>query len=295
MARRAIGVLGATSLVGDCLLASHAMENLAADMEFVAFSRRVIDPDPTLGHRVTWRCLGEKELHMDLHSIEDWICLAPVWILPDYFSLLEGCGVRRVVALSSTSRFTKTESSDPYEQGVAASLISGEKRLITWAEERGISWIILRPTLIYGLGRDKNISAIANFIRRFGFFPLLGEARGLRQPIHARDVATACFQALMRSDVANKAYNISGGETLAYDEMVRRVFDAMGKKARFLHIPRAILGVMLILSRLVPRFRDVSMEMAERMNQDLIFDHKDAAREFSFRPGLFHLQSADVR
>jgi nucleoside-diphosphate-sugar epimerase len=167
-------------------------------------------------------------------------------------------------------------SSDADERRVVASLISGEKQLINWAEKRGIAWIILRPTLIYGLGRDKNISSIADFIRRFGFFPLLGAARGLRQPIHACDVATACLQALLHTELANQAYNISGGETLAYDEMVRRVFDAMGKNSRLLHIPHLFFRLMLALSKLVPNFRGVSTEMMKRMNQDLIFDHSDA-------------------
>jgi len=294
MARRVIGVLGATSLVGGCLLASGSTASLDADVEYVAFSRRSVDPDPSASHRVSWRCLRENELQKDVRLIEYWICLAPVWVLPDYYSLLESWGARRVVVLSSTSRFTKADSPDPTEQGVAAALLSGERQLIGWAEERGIAWIILRPTLIYGAGRDKNISSIAGFIRRFGFFPLLGAAKGLRQPIHASDVATACFQALSHSEVVNQAYNISGGETLTYDDMVRRVFDAMGKKSRFLHIPRVVFRLVVALFHLVPRFRDVSIGMAERMNQDLIFDHSDAVRDFCFNPGPFHLHSSDV-
>ncbi|MGI9320322.1 MAG: NAD-dependent epimerase/dehydratase family protein [Thiogranum sp.] len=294
MASRVIGVLGATSLVGDYLLATGSTPSLDADVEFVAFSRRSVDPNPRLSPRVTWCCLPEAALQKDVRSIEYWICLAPVWILPEYYSLLESRGARRVVVLSSTSRFTKTESSDLTEQGVAAALLSGERQLIEWAEQREIAWIILRPTLIYGSGRDKNISSIAGFIRRFGFFPLLGAAQGLRQPIHAGDVATACFQALSHSEVVNQAYNITGAETLTYDEMVRRVFDAMGKKPRFLHIHRIVFRLAVALSQFVPRYRNVSIGMAERMNRDLIFDHSDAVRDFCFNPGPFHLHRGDV-
>jgi hypothetical protein len=295
MVRRTIGVLGATSLVGVCLLTPDTTKDLNADAEFVAFTRRSIKPEKAVsGCRVTWRSLRDSASQEGMPSIEYWICLAPVWVLPDYFALLEGCGARRVVVLSSTSRFTKTDSRDRSEQRVVASLISGERQLIDWAEKRNIAWVILRPTLIYGLGRDKNIASIAGFIRRFGFFPLLGPATGLRQPIHACDVAKACFQALMHSNVVNQAYNISGGETLAYNDMVRRVFAAMGRKSRFLHVPHAVFRLVLPLSRLVPRFGDVSMDVAERMNQDLIFDHTDAARDFSFSPGDFLLDSADV-
>ena len=91
-------------------------------------------------------------------------------------------------------------------------LIEAEDRFVVWAKSRGIEWVILRLTLIYGLGRNKNISEIAGFIRRFGFFPVLGRAQGLRQPIHVEDVPAACVSALRAPDAVNRAHNISGGE-----------------------------------------------------------------------------------
>ncbi|MDI6746185.1 MAG: hypothetical protein QMD17_03475 [Rhodocyclaceae bacterium] len=94
--------------------------------------------------------------------------------------------------------------------------------------KQALSVANLPPTLIYGLGRDKNIAEMARFIRRFGFFPVLGKATGLRQPIHTADVAGACLGALRAPDAANRDYNISGGETFAYRDMVARVFVAVG-------------------------------------------------------------------
>ena len=294
MAKRVIGVLGASSLVGDCLLSTESVACLNTDVEYIAFSRQSKDTDPTAGRRVSWCCLGEQCLEKGVQSIEYWICLLPIWVLPDYFPLLERSKGRRVVVLSSTSRFTKTDSSDPSEQRVAARLAAGEQQLMDWAGKNGVAWVILRPTLIYGLGRDKNISSIAALIRRCGFFPLLGKAQGLRQPIHAGYVATACLQALSHSGVVNQAYNISGSETLTYKEMVRRVFAAMGREPRFLRVPSVVFRLTLALLHLLPRFRGVTVGMAERMNQDLIFDHSDARRDFDFKPGPFHLRRGDV-
>ena len=294
MAKQVIGVLGATSLVGDHLLLPESAGCLNADVEYVAFSRRSNDPDPMAGRRVTWCCLGEQSSEKGVRSIECWISLLPIWILPDYFSLLDSCGARRVVVLSSTSRFTKTDSSDPSEQRVAARLAAGEQGLIDWAEKKGIDWVILRPTLIYGSGRDKNISSIAAVIRRCGFFPLLGAAQGSRQPIHASYVAIACLQALRHSGLVNQAYNISGSETLTYKEMVRRVFVAMGREPRFSRVPSVVFRLTLALLHLLPRFRGVTVGMAERMNRDMIFDHSDARRDFGFKPGSFHLRRGDV-
>ncbi|WP_342674020.1 NAD-dependent epimerase/dehydratase family protein [Candidatus Accumulibacter aalborgensis] len=220
--------------------------------------------------------------------------MAPIWVLPEHFALLDAHGARRVVALSSTSRFTKSGSSDSQEQSVAERLAEAEARLQAWAEARGVEWVVLRPTLIYGLGRDKNIVEIARCIRRFGFFPVFGRADGLRQPIHAQDVAGACLAALQAVDVANRAYNISGGETLPYREMVVRVFAALGCPPRLLAVPLPAFRVAVSLLHCLPRYRHWSSAMAERMNQDLVFDHHDAQRDFAFEPRAFVLSQEDV-
>ena len=207
---------------------------------------------------------------------------------------MEASGARRLVALSSTSRFTKVGSGDMAGNAVVAKLIESEARVQAWAEERGIEWVVLRPTLTYGLGRDKNISEIARFIRRFGFFPLLGRAHGLRQPIHAEDVAAACVTALQGPAAANRAYNISGGESLAYRDMVARVFTALGRPTRLVTVPLWAIRLSVAVLRCLPRSRHWSAAMTERMNRDLVFDHAEAARDLGCKPRGFVLTAEDV-
>lgn len=287
--RPGTGLLGAGSMVG-----GGAIPLLLQDGRHVyAFSRKQSDRKTEAG--VTWLqfdALSPSQLATP--QIKDWLCVAPVWVLPLYFSTLERYGARRVVALSSTSLFTKTDSSDPAENAVASRLAEGEARLRTWAESKGVEWVILRPTLIYGRGRDKNIAEIARFVGRFGFFPLLGKAMGLRQPIHAEDVADACVAALQTPAAANHAYNISGGETLPYREMVRRVFAAMQRRPRLVTIPLGVFRMAVACLRVFPRYRHWSAAMAERMNRDLVFEHSDAARDLGFSPRPFRLASEDV-
>lgn len=218
----------------------------------------------------------------------------PIWALPERFETIAAHGGRRLVALSSTSIFTKRTSSDPVEQSVARRLEEGEARLIAWAGSRNIEWVILRPTLIYGFGRDRNVSEVTRFIRRFGFFPIVGDAKGLRQPIHADDVALACLQALQAKHVVNQTYNVSGSEVLAYRDMIARIFDALGKRPRFVRIPLWLFQLGFPVARASPRFRHWSIGMAERMNQDSVFDHVSAALDLGLAPRPFMLQQADL-
>jgi nucleoside-diphosphate-sugar epimerase len=283
------GLLGANSLVGECVIPRLSKEG----RHTVAFSRHLPNGNTKAG--VTWLRLSDSlSAPPEVRPIKDWLCVAPIWVLPQYFGMIEACGARRVVALSSTSLFVKNDSSDHGEQHIARRLAEGEQALRAWAEAHGIEWVILRPTLIYGRGRDKNLTEIVCFVRRWGFFPLLGEAKGLRQPVHAEDIAAACVSALTVPAAANRTYTISGGETLPYREMVCLVFAAVGIVPHLVKIPRWMFQVAVAVVHLVPRYRHWTVEMADRMNRDLVFDHGDAARDLGFSPRSFMLSPEDL-
>lgn len=290
MSSQWIGVVGATSFVGECLFKS-ILEN---KRNVLAFSRRSIDwKDP----RVVWcssSALPRTIPPLPCKVVEQWICVAPIWVLPDYFELMQSLEVRRVVALSSTSRFTKHQSSDLAEQVAARQLVEGESQLQQWAQAKNIDWIVLRPTMIYGLGRDKNLAEVARFIRRFGLFPLFGKANGLRQPIHVQDLAKACMAALETPAVLNRSYNLSGAEILPYRDMISRVFTALGREPRMFPVPLSFFRLAVALLRVLPRYRNWTAAMAERMNRDLVFDHSEAAKDLAFKPRAFLLSSEDI-
>ncbi len=278
---KTVGVLGGSSLVGSCLL------------DLLQVGRWQVTMLGRSAARELAQALARAHSGSD-PAVSSWISVAPIWVLPRYFDLLQARGARRLVLLSSTSRFTKGDSSDVQEQHMASGLAAAEAQVQAWAARCGVEWVILRPTLIYGLGRDKNISEMARFIQRWGFFPLLGQAIGLRQPVHAQDVAQCCLAALQVRAAANRAYNISGGETLSYRDMVARVFAALHVPLRLLNVPRWAFAAALGGMRLLPRYRHWSVAMADRMSRDLVFDHLGAAQDLGFAPRPFALAPADL-
>ncbi len=280
-----VGVIGASSLVGSPVL-SYLVER---GYQVVAFSRRHHQSE---NKAIQWSLIDKISDWQG--RISYWICVAPIWVLPNYLPSLMSCGAKRIVALSSTSIFTKLESSDEYEKNVVSLLQKGELTLERWASDNGVSHCVLRPTLIYGYGKDQNISEIARFILRFGFFPLWGKAMGLRQPIHADDVAKACVDVLQLPKNINRAYNISGAETLPYKVMVQRIFAALKRQPRIIKIPLFFFSLALIPLQILPRYRHWSISMAERMSHDLVFDHGDATRDFNFTPRSFNPKLKDV-
>ena len=308
-AAEAAGVLGATSFVGQLVLARlqpsrHQASQLQASVldesaamsgttaasavsPVFAFSRQAAPTAATSAAAgIHWQQLPVSPGAWHA-SIPYWIAVCPLWAVPEHFALLEAAGARRLVALSSTSRFTKRDSAAAADRAIAARLAAAEEEVLDWAQARGIAATILRPTLIYDGIHDRNVTAIADFIRRFGFYPVAGHASGLRQPLHADDVAAAC-QAAIGCDGLRDAYEISGGETLPYHEMVRRIFAWLGRPPRLAKVPLPLVRAALPLANLLPGLASMAT-MAVRMNEDLVFDHGAAARDFGFQPRSFAL------
>lgn len=240
-----VGVIGATSPVGQQVL----KQLCAQGVNVVALSRK----DNGSSHaQVRWvnvtAASSSADLVHEVGQVSHWIVVAHIWVIKDYEEMLARCGVQRLVCISSTSRFTKTDSSSEYEEALVQRLEQGEDHLQKWCEANQVAWTVLRPTLIYGRSTDRNLSEIVKLIRKWRFFPLFGSGHGLRQPVYVDDVAQACIRALYSSSAHNRAYNISGAEVLSYREMVTRIFRTMGMPVRFFRIPLPLFSVALFFA-----------------------------------------------
>lgn len=210
---------------------------------------------------------------------------APIWLLPAWIQDLADNGAGRVVCYSSTSILTKQMSVSRSERELARTLEEAEANVRAESDRLGVATTIFRPTMTYGYGRDRNITAIAGFIRRYGFFPVAGDAAGKRQPVHVNDAAGAAVSALDCARACGRTYNLAGGETLSYRTMVGRIFESMHSPERIISVPVAGYRLVLRMARLLGA--QVTASMADRMNRDLVFDTDEARADFAFAPEGF--------
>ncbi len=217
---------------------------------------------------------------------------APIWLLPPWIPVLADAGVRRLVAFSSTSRFTKERSRSSAEREMARRIAEAEERLASSCAPLGVRWTILRPTLVWDGERDRNVSDVARFVRRFGFFPIAGEGRGRRQPVHAADLAAAALAVLDAPATLNRAYDTPGGETLAYRDMVARIARGVGREPRLVRVPLPLFRGALRLASRLPGLGHLSPDVADRMGEDLVFDVTEARRDFGYDPRAFRFPGA---
>lgn len=277
-------VTGATSIVGRYLLPLLA----AQEYQVIAISRHPHD-----GGSAGWVCtdITTGPIPPEARDAEILIHLAP---LPTLIPLLQGgalSAVRRVIAIGTTSVFTKADTRASDERDTIAAQREAERSLAASGEIAGFRWTLFRPTLVYDGTHDKNIVHIMRFIARFGFFPVVKPASGLRQPLHAADLAWACASVLDKPLTEAKSYNLAGGQVLSYREMVEQVFHSLGKQPRFVAVHPWIYRAALTILNMYPRYRYMKPEMAQRMNMDMVFDIAAARRDFGFSPKPFRLYS----
>ena len=280
--KKGLLVIGARSLIGRRM--PDAIRSAGWPEESVRYSSR----QPVAKQGVILDTARPYDFQPDRTFVAVIVC-APIWLITE--TLLErlvGLGMKRIIAFSSTSRLTKGTSGEAAERDVVAKLAAGEDILIAFCEARGVAYTILRPTLIYEEGVDENVTRIADLIRKLGFFPVCGLASGLRQPVHARALATAAMQALTAKVSFNTAYNLSGGEDLTYAAMVRRIFESLGRAPVIIALPEILWRIGFFVLNLVrPKKLKRNIHMVLRMNTDLWFDHSAATRDFGYQPGAF--------
>src|SRR5436190_14887657 len=109
---------------------------------------------------------------------------------------------------------------------------------------------------------------------------------GLRQPVHAEDLAVAAIAAAASPAAVNNTYALPGNETLAYREMVGRIFDGLGRPRRTISVPSLLWRAGFALAK--PLFPEANVAMGIRMMKDMTFDSAPAVRDLGWKPRGFN-------
>jgi len=271
-------VIGGSGLVGGYIV-QHLVKNGQRPLALSRASRNDTD--------IEWLC-GDLQTPETLRSFPPFatlFCTADAALLAKALPHLIHSGLKRVVAFSSTSVITKQDTEVAAERQMIRNLAAAEQQIASICEQHGIGWTILRPTLIYAEGRDTNITPLSRLIRRFGFMPLVGGAPGLRQPVHAEDLAIGAIAAAQGNTSVDKFYSLPGAETLSYREMIGRIFDGLGRPRRLVSVPPWLWRASFVAAK--PLFPGANVAMGIRMMKDMTFDATPAIEDLGWSPRAF--------
>jgi NADH dehydrogenase len=100
------------------------------------------------------------------------------------------------------------------------------------------SYAILRPTVLFGGGRNVLINNIAWMLRKFPVFGVFGMGNYPIQPVHVKDVArVAVDQGELRENVT---IDVTGPETFRYKEYIGLMAKSMGLRRLILPMPSTV-------------------------------------------------------
>ncbi len=133
-------------------------------------------------------------------------------------------GVRKIVHISITN--PSEDSPLPYFRGKARV----ERSII----ESGLSYSIMRPTVVFG-PEDILINNIAWLLRRFPLFAIPGSGDYRMQPIFVEDLAALAVEAAQMPE--SSTVDAVGPETYSFNGLVRLLAETVQSRAAILHVP----------------------------------------------------------
>jgi nucleoside-diphosphate-sugar epimerase len=156
-------------------------------------------------------------------------------------------GVRRFIYISSIKvngegrdePYRETDAPAP-EEAYAISKWEAEQGLRRIAQETGLEVVILRPPLVYGPGVKANFRRLLRVVTRGWPLPL-GAVRNRRSLLYLGNFVDAIRVCIEHPAAAGQTFMIDDGEPVSTPALIRAVAAAMGRPARLLPVPPALL------------------------------------------------------
>jgi uncharacterized protein YbjT (DUF2867 family) len=160
--------------------------------------------------------------------------------------------------------------------------------------ESGLSWTILRPTMIYGAPGDRNLARLLTLLARAGRgwplpvpVPVPGGGQRLQQPVHVADLAGAVLNAVERPQAARRRYDVAGPEPLTFADLLAEAAAAAGCRVRVVPVPLAPVIAATRRYERHSRQPRIRVEQWQRLAEDKAFSVEDAVRDLDYAPRSF--------
>lgn len=185
-------------------------------------------------------------------------------------------GVKRAYFVTTTGIFSKyNHCSQIYKDNEAKIRASG------------VVYTILRPSMIYGSRRDKNMHRLIQFLDLYPIFPLFGDGKSLMQPVYAEDLADGIVSAIVNnSNTEYKEYNLAGFAAISYNEIVDNILAQLNRQVFKVNINTKLAATITKFAQNLPGF-PITEEQVLRLQEDKVFDISKSCNELAFNPRSF--------
>lgn len=163
--------------------------------------------------------------------------------LENVLSAAQGAGVERFVLMSALGVDESSKDMVPYYAA-------------KWHEEQalkgsGLEHVIFRPSFIFGADGG----ALPTFVKQVKLSPVvtvIGPGRQRSQPIWVEDVAAYFGRGIDLPEAANRTFELGGPDIVDWNELYKRIADALGKRRPLVHLPFPLARAIAIATERLP-------------------------------------------
>jgi uncharacterized protein YbjT (DUF2867 family) len=267
---------GATGLLGGALLGLLLAEGHVTRCLIRADSPNVSRLDGERVEILRGDAAREEDLYRALRDADALLHVAGIEYAPPVLSAAGRAGVDRVLIVGSTSAHS-----------AYAFRSSPKLRMEELVRRSGLAWTILRPSMIYGSERDRNVHRLLRFLDRSPVFPVFGPGTNLWQPVYHEDCARGVFEALRRPSSVRRSYDLPGAEPLAYLDLVETAAAALGRSPRIVRLPIEPVRLALVAGERLRLPLPFDSGQVMRLREDKTYPYERARRDLDYTPRPF--------
>ncbi|WP_175836470.1 UDP-glucose 4-epimerase family protein [Burkholderia anthina] len=164
-------------------------------------------------------------------------------------------GVRRIVYASSVKAVGESDGGAPLSEtahpdpqdAYGRSKLRAERQLAQLGASIGLDVVIVRPPLVYGPAVRANFLRMMTAVARGMPLPL-GSVRARRSVVYVDNLADALLQCAIDPRAAGECFNVADDDAPSVTGLLRLVGDALGRPARLIAVPPALLRVLGVLT-----------------------------------------------
>lgn len=187
-------------------------------------------------------------------------------------------GVKRIIVVHTTGIYSKYRATSEEYRRI-------EAKIRELCLQAGATITILRPTMIYGNLKDRNLAIFIKMVDKLRVFPTVNGAKYELQPVWCGDLGKAYYRILMNPRVTDgNEYTLSGGKPIMLIDMFKVIASQLNVKNVYISVPFwiAYSGAKLIY---ILTFGKKDMrEKVQRLVEPRAFGHEEATKDFGYAP-----------
>ena len=162
--------------------------------------------------------------------------------------------VGRMIFLSSIGVNGESTLNKPFTEGdapspmtpYALSKLEAEHALVEIAGASDLEYTIIRAPLVYGPNVPGNFYRLLNAVNR-GFPLPLSKIDNVRSFVGVGNLADFIKLCILHQNAANQLFLVSDGEDVSTTELIRCIYECMGKTPRLFYLPHRLVKASLNL------------------------------------------------